>query len=110
MNIAMNLFKSIAPEIIEALFDSILSDNTRTAFKDSLVTFFRQTADKSVTEIDDYLVEMSIDMIMDPGKFCDDTRELCKILRSYVTENGTEWDDVVFLPIINRIEQFGVND
>jgi hypothetical protein len=105
--ITMKLLLLIGPTIIESILNSILTEEKLTSFKDNLITFFREKVDKTVTEVDDYLLEIVVDTIMEPGQAVEHTLELCKIMKGYITESQTEWDDIVFLPILNRIEELG---
>jgi len=97
----------IGPTVIEAVLSSIINEEKLTSFRDALITFFRKTADSTVNEIDDYLAGFAIDTIMEPGRYVEHTQELCKILREYIQSSQTEWDDMAFLPILDRIELFG---
>ena len=105
--VTKKLVSLIGPTVIETVLSSIINEEKLTSFRDSLITFFRKTADSTVNEIDDYLGEFVIDTIMEPGRYVEHTKELCKILREYIQSSQTEWDDMAFLPILDRIELFG---
>lgn len=98
----------VGPSILEEIITSIVNDKTISSFRDDLVQFFRKTADKTTNEVDDALVEMAIKTIMAPGKYIAHTKELCAILRKYIQSNQVEWDDIVFLPILDQIEKLGI--
>ena len=99
----------IGPIVLEKVLNQIINEEKLTSFRDNLITYFRKTADKTTTEVDDYLVEFAIDAIMEPGKFIEQTRELCGIIKGYIEDSRTEIDDIFVLPIITRIEELGTS-
>ena len=106
-SITKKLLLLIGPIILENIFNSIFNEEKLSSFRDNIVTLLRKTADKSLNDVDDYLLEISIDTIMTPGKYIEHTRELCAILKSYIQSSQTKWDDIAFLPILERIEELG---
>lgn len=108
--VTQKLINVIGPTVVENIISAILTDEKLTSFKDNVITFFRRTADRTATEVDDNLVEFAINMIMEPGKSIEHTRELCGLLRGYIQDSRTELDDIMLLPILNRIEQLGTSE
>jgi len=105
--ITRTLLSTIGPLVIENLLEQIINEEKLTSFRDNLVSFFRKTADKTVNEVDDYLVEIAIETIMEPGKHIEQTRELCKMLREYAEHSKTKIDDMLVIPILKSIENLG---
>lgn len=106
--VTKKVVKMIGPMVIKELVDAIFNEKVLTGFRDDIVMFLRAATKKTKIELDDKMVDYLVQTIMEPGKFTDETRSLCKTLRNYVINNSVKWDDVVFLPIIDRIEALGV--
>lgn len=102
--VTKKIIEMIAPMVIKELLDSIFNEKVLTGFRDEVVMFLRTRADRTDWKLDDELVEIIVKTIMAPGKFTEETRKLCKVLREYITHNRVKWDDMLFLPVIDRIE------
>jgi len=97
----------IGPMILKSLINSMLNEKKLLEYRDKIVAFLRSTADKSANEIDDMAIEEVVKLIMNPTFYAGKTRELCVMARAYVTSTETEWDDMLFIPILDRIELIG---
>ncbi|MFV0511573.1 MAG: hypothetical protein ACK5M8_20335 [Shewanella algae] len=107
--VTKKLVSLIGPVVLKNILDQILNEEKLSSYRDNLVTFFRKTAAKTTNEIDDKLVEIAISTIMEPGKAVEQTVELCGILRAYVQDSQTPIDDILVLPILDRIEDLGTS-
>ena len=97
----------IGPMILKSLINSMLNEQKLTEFRDKIVAFLRSTADKSSNEIDDMAIEEVVKLIMNPSFYTSKTLELCAMAKAYVSNTATEWDDMLFIPILDRIELIG---
>ena len=97
----------IAPMLIRSLINSMLNEQKLTEYRDKIVGFMRSQADRTSNEIDDMAIEEVIRLVLEPSIYATKTVELCALAKAYVKSTLNEWDDLFFLPILDRIEQIG---
>jgi len=108
--VTKNLVMMIGPTVLKSIIDSVLNEEQLTEYRDTAITFLRTKADGTKNEIDDNIVELAVSAAMTPGTYIEYTKGLCGLLRRYVTDTKTAWDDMLLIPILDRIEQLGVGD
>lgn len=105
--ITRRLIMVMGPMLLKSVMNSMLEEKTLITYRDKTLAFIRGLTDKTKTEIDDNVVEAIIKMLMDPAKYLDKTKEFCALARQYITRTDNGWDDIVFLPILDRVELIG---
>jgi len=106
--ITKQLIMTFGPMLLKSIIDSMLNEEKLKEYRDEILKFLREKAGNSKTAIDDALVGSVIGWVMEPGHHIPFTQEFCSMARRYITDTENEWDDMAFLPIIDRIEQIGV--
>jgi hypothetical protein len=106
--VSKQLIMTFGPMVLKSIVNSMLQEETLVEYRDKLIAFMRRSVDKTATQIDDMLIESLIRMIMTPGLYIEQTKEMCRMARQYITHTDNTWDDIVFVPILDRIEKLGV--
>lgn len=106
--ITTQLIMAIGPTILKSVIRSMLNEEKLTEYRDEAITFLKGKAAATDNKIDDSLVQAAIDWVMEPGNYIKYTQEFCSLARRYITSTENEWDDIVFVPFLDRIEQLGV--
>ena len=97
----------IGPMILKSLINSMLNEQKLLEYRDKMIGFMRSQADRTANEIDDMAIEEVVRVVLDPSIYAAKTVELCAIAKAYIKSTGPEWDDLLFLPILDRVEQIG---
>jgi len=108
--VTKNLIMMIGPSVLKSIISSVLNEEKLTQYRDEIVIFLRTTADKTKNEIDDGVIELAVKTIMEPGTYIQYTKGLCGLLHRYVSDTKTAWDDMLLIPILDRIEQLGAGE
>jgi len=105
--VTRQMIMMFGPMLLKSVIKSMLEEKKLIEFRDKIVAFLRGMADKSSNEIDDMAIEEVVRIIMDPSIYAGKTVELCEMARAYITSTETEWDDMLFIPILDRVQAIG---
>jgi len=97
----------IGPMILKSLINSMLNEEKLVEYRDKMIGFMRSQADRTANEIDDMAIEEVVRIVLDPSIYAVKTVELCAMAKAYIASTATEWDDMLFIPILDRIELIG---
>ena len=107
---AKRMIIMFGPMILRSIIDSMLNEKALTEYRDKMVAYFREMCGKTKNQIDDAAVEAFIGLLMDPTVYTGQTLAVCELARGYIKSTETEWDDFVFLPILDRIQKLGTGE
>ncbi len=108
--VTKQLVMSIGPMVLESVIESILTEENLIEYRDRAIALIKDQAKKTKTKIDDNLSEVAIEWVMDAGNYIKYTRHFCQILREYVSNSANDYDNMLCLPILDRIERLGTGN
>ena len=101
MNIILRM---AAPYIIGIVLDMLTPEGV-TDFVEKLHDLLRDLADKTENEYDDTIIEMLIEKALQPEFYAEFGHKICEMIKVYITNSSTKWDDVFILPVINGLDE-----
>lgn len=94
----------MAIPVVQSIIRDIIVDANLHEVRDDIIAWMLKVAKKTDTPIDDNLVKAVTEVLFTPEHVGDLLGIILPRLREYVASSSTQWDDFLFLPVLDVIE------
>ena len=98
------ILKMALPALIRILADAIKSAELP-ELRDDVLNWLLFQARKTNTPFDDKMLEVLVPVLFTPEIVADFINTVVPLLKVYVKSSVTPWDDYIFIPILEAVEE-----